>query len=675
MREKFRAQYRNLASHALSGWNGPGEPGGVVNYISKKANFSVNRGLTKLALDSEGSLRGELDLNASAKNFAMRVNGLLEDRPTWRQDIGWKQKGVLASLGWRPMKALTLRADYQWHLSEALNGSINYGPSYQKPANVPVDERTGKNLSLLVAQGLTGDLANGILNFHNVDSLFGNANYRDRDARSYSFTAEAVVNDWLSFQLRYAHDELVSDLGLIIINSGLRGPTDPANNAPGHWAIGTGPGRRTIVTGLDTGRAMASIKFPLGRWVKNTLNLGTDLQRSAVASTDFRYYRTDGAGTIIRNPAQFTNSTAGRTELPAQWVPIDGGSFAGPYRRGQSLIVGQDGFTYQLAPMQIPGGGVISAENPLGLNGGRASNISRSVVQPKSGQAVLLSDWFNGRFDTLLGFRQNSYDFSRAPHSNETRHYSGLTKNLGVVWHAGARWSLYYGDSDSNNLPSNTSPDFYNTTPGLSLSKAQEAGVKLDFFDGRLSGSATGYKTQQQNATINLPLRDVIDPVGINGTFASAFRPSLKFDVETKGVETSITAQPTRGTNLRFSYSHQRGVTSTTAVFPRLYNDEFNTMTFQGVEVVAVRTNGVLSPLDPPGAATTLPVANMRDPSSPQYATLSLDAGSITNASSLGLTTPGVAPGASACPSPRISSGLSRRAGRCSRRWPPATAC
>jgi len=625
---------------------GPGEPGGVVNYISKKSIFGSKRGTVKLTVDDEGSKRGEIDANVGTDKFALRVNGLLEDNETWRENIGRTQKGVLVSLGARPVKALTLRADYQWHRSENINGSINYGATYQKPASTPADDLSGKNLTLLVAQGLAGDLANGILNFSTVDSVFGNANYRDRDARSYAFSAESVVNDWLSVQVRFAHDELTSDLGLALNNTGLRGPTDPANLATGHWAVAFSPGRRTIITGLDTGRALVNLKFPLGRWAANTLVLGSDLQRSAVTSTDFRYYRTDGAGNIIRNPAQLTSASAGRTELPAQWVPIDTGSFAGPYRRGQASLSAQDGFIYQIAPFQIEGGGAVNADNPLGLNGGAPSNISRSVVQPRSGQAVLLSDWFGGRLDTLLGVRKNEYRFSRQPFSNETQRYSGLTKNLGAVWHVRKHIGIYYGYSDSNNLPSNTSPDFYNETPGLSLGTAQEAGLKLDLFEGRLSGSITGYTTEQRNATMNVGSRDTFDPPGINGRFSKAFRPSLKFDVKTEGAEAAITARPVNGMNVRVSYSLQRGVTSTTAIFPYLYNDEFNTMIFQGVNVVAVKTNGVLTPLDPPGAATTLPVANLTNPSSPQFAILQNNgSGLISNASALGLTTPGVGTG------------------------------
>ncbi len=621
---------------------GPGEPGGVINYVTKQARLSHTRGSATLRLNSEGSERGEVDLNTGTGTMAVRFVGLRENHKTWRVNLGRRHEGALLSLVARPTKAVTFRADYQRLMAVNINATINFGMVYRAPAGAPADPRANVNLTRLVAEGNAGGLANGILNFSTVDSFLGNGNFRARDADSFSASAEAVLTDWFSLQVRYAHDDLTSTLGLANDTNGLRGATDPANLATGHWAVGYTPGRRQIVNELDSGRLLANAKLPTLRWVKSSLTFGSDWQKSFASSQDRRFYRLNQAGEILQDPAQLASATGGRFVMPVQWVPIDTGNFSGPFNRKQTVVAASDGFSYKLAPLQIEGVLPPTPTNPRGVNGGFPSSTSRTMFRLRSAQAVWIAEWFDGRFDTLVGYRANSYE-SSSYFTGDARHLSSAARNLGALWHFHREASVYYGYSSSNNLPT-AAPTYFGTLPGLSQGRAHEIGLKLDLFEGRLSGSITGYTGEQKNATQNLAFRGILDPVGINGSVVFAIA-SMVFDVEVRGVEVALSAQPARGFSLRFSFANQDGKTGTSVELPRRYNDEFNVLVANGVRVVAVNIGGVLTPLDPPGVATTLPVANLTNPASGQFAVLNPDSGVITNAAALGLTTPGVGTG------------------------------
>jgi iron complex outermembrane receptor protein len=66
---------------------GPGDPGGVINYVSKAAVFGSNRGTLKGVFSSEGTYRAETDFNVARGDFAVRVGALNESVGFYRANL------------------------------------------------------------------------------------------------------------------------------------------------------------------------------------------------------------------------------------------------------------------------------------------------------------------------------------------------------------------------------------------------------------------------------------------------------------------------------------------------------------------------------------------------------------------------------------------------------------
>jgi len=100
---------------------------------------------------------------------------------------------------------------------------------------------------------------------------------------------------------------------------------------------------------------------------------------------------------------------------------------------------------------------------------------------------------------------------------------------------------------------------------------------------------------------------------------------------------------------VRINFATANGSERTNVTAPQYYNDQFNTTTVGGRQVVAVRTGTSVAPLlvpsdplDPASARIPLSIAMLRDTASPYFAQLDIESGQILNAQTLGLLTPGV---------------------------------
>ncbi len=95
---------------------GVGEPGGAINYNSKRASLTRNRTDVSVRADSEGSLRGQLDLDTTLiKNKLGFRTVLLAERT----DFAWKPTysdtdGFYIAGAYKPFKKTTIRANYEY---------------------------------------------------------------------------------------------------------------------------------------------------------------------------------------------------------------------------------------------------------------------------------------------------------------------------------------------------------------------------------------------------------------------------------------------------------------------------------------------------------------------------------------------------------------------------------
>ncbi|MDR0901921.1 MAG: TonB-dependent receptor, partial [Opitutaceae bacterium] len=287
------------------------------------------------------------------------------------------------------------------------------------------------------------------------------------------------------------------------------------------------------------------------------------------------------------------------------------------------------------------------------------SNASYTSAEYWGAFGALFSTWAGGRLETLLGLR---YDDSDARNHTEGifTHGSGLSGNAGFVYNLTAGVSLY--GSFSRNINPNTGGGLlYNHDPiPEGEGRAYEAGVKLNAFGGKLSGSIALYDATGKNEIIRLSsyVRSATDPSGINGHYFGTTQPTIAFDRTSRGIEAQLTARPVKGWKMQFGYSFNAGKNARSASVPFLYNDEFRTSV--AGEVLLADGTPLLVPVSTsvpvaadgktyaPGVPTqvlTLEILQNGDAAGHYKAQLASDSGRIQNAEALGLMIPGVGTG------------------------------
>ena len=96
---------------------GIGGPGGVVNAGSKFALLgSKQRDEVRATVGSWNNRRVEADFNRELVRgkFALRLNGLFEDKEGWRDFEFEKRKGIALSTAWQPWRTTRLRTNYEY---------------------------------------------------------------------------------------------------------------------------------------------------------------------------------------------------------------------------------------------------------------------------------------------------------------------------------------------------------------------------------------------------------------------------------------------------------------------------------------------------------------------------------------------------------------------------------
>lgn len=95
---------------------GVGEPGGAINYNTKRASLARDRTEVSLRTDSEGSLRGQLDVD---KVLIKNKLGLRAVLLAERTDFAWKPAysdtdGAYFAATYRPFQKTTIRGNYEY---------------------------------------------------------------------------------------------------------------------------------------------------------------------------------------------------------------------------------------------------------------------------------------------------------------------------------------------------------------------------------------------------------------------------------------------------------------------------------------------------------------------------------------------------------------------------------
>jgi outer membrane receptor protein involved in Fe transport len=653
---------------------GSGDAGGVVTSASKRAYLNRRPTATVSATaDSEGSRRVTFDGQAGNRMFAMRVNAVKGDTRFFRPGHRQQNEGYHLAATFQPWKRLTLRGEFRYFTRDTI---FAQAVTVRAPLNLllPTGQRVDNQSSrYLVAFPEVAQLTGGAFDLTKVDSAVGPFH---RDAyfnEIKSITAESMLTQNLALQLRYGHDARINDplraTSTTVFAPGATGNNyvDPVTGQVGaKWAFNTSMNATPFWTGARGYRAALAYQKDLKRWGRHQASVFYQDMESWVNQQPWRFYETDANGAVLQNVAAITNADSGRFIMPSVWMPIFPNQVIGGRDWRFKTVAHPNGRTYRYEPQIYANAVPKTAGNPMGLSGpvNAATGVSTVTgfflddTRETSHGFSLFSEWWRGRIDTMVGYRAEeasafrvNTDLVRGPIS-----YDSLT--TGVVFDTpvkGLRGSLNYSTNGKINF--DTTRDIYNQPLPPGKGESRDVGLKFDLWERRISGNLNYYISEAQNFTAGLGgTQNDVDPNGINGRNGGG---AYTYSKTSDGYNLTLSARPIKGWEVRINFATANGSERTDVVLPQFYNDQFNTTTVGGQQVVGVRASPTAAvtpllvpsdPLDANSAPIPLSIAMMRDPNSPYYAQLDIESGQILNAQSLGLLTPGVGTDATGLP-------------------------
>lgn len=619
--------------------------GGVVNLISKQAQFAQRRGLIRVSADSYGSARTMFDYNEGGEVLAVRVVGVADAVRSRRDLLGGEFTGLYAQLAYQPRPDTTIR----WWVDRNVN-NVNHGLKPNFNAFFAAgDPRLGADARYLALTGQLDDVPFGDATptERNVESLAG---WWASERIGNAFTGLAVETQftpWLNGRLAAVYGE-TQDRRALPMRSLV--PGTAADNPLGETALRVQPGDNQQPHRVRGLRAMLLMEGSFGGGlVHSQTTLGVEaVHETDVDSIDYAYYLADAAGNVIEDPAIATEY--GRTRLGPQYFSVAHGPVARPlFAPGTERVV-INGQTWVRQTRLRTDLAAVTLDNPLGLlpnnpgvDRGFAGAYSHADTNSRGLFVANLSDWGDGRVHTLVGarFGQSSHLNAGSGGTSFTPRWDEvMTGNLGVSVRLTPSWQAYATLSSSyipqatqtRNLRGDTLRSITASSP------VPEVGFKFAGAEEKLTASLDyNFSTTQKNEAtpVDVSFLDAVNPAGLNGRHGGPDR-WVNVDRRSRGAELKLTAQPSRQWRLRLSIGTTDGETTGDVRFAQLYNDQFHTDSHGGVTFA----DGTPVRVDPTGgggtALTPLTVAMLNDPTNPFYAQPDPDSGSITGAAALG---------------------------------------
>ena len=637
---------------------GNGGAGGVINLVSKQARLGKKPfGSVKLQVDQYGGNLAQFEYGFGNDRVAARFS-ILEQGVSGRRDyIGGRLHGYYGQVAFKLFGNTIVRLSGEQTTYDRIVSS-NLTVTAASTAN---DTRNGQFLHYLLATNQVngsatgasgaGNIANGNLNWDNVDSFAGWWGGEINVNELGTLSIETQWNRWLSTQLSVAYDTFSGDRANNVFS--FLAPNNTANPL-GVWAMslaGSNPGNDQTYPGRTKAirfSMLANNSF-FGDRAKSQTIVGADFWRIDGKNVLYDYYQADSNFNVIVNPSSTVNN--GRTVMPRLFWSVANGPTEYPLWRFATPRVTYNGVNYVRQIVNQVNPALISATNPLGVTPGGAvysvnKNISRGLF------AVNYTQWFDGKLDTMIGFRYGSSFQANANQGVAPPAAQGAMKvtsadtfsfNVGAAYKA-TRWlTPYFAVSDSANAPTQQN-DPYGNVPGFSKALGEEVGVKVSNREGTVSGSIAVYHVNSKNEQYSLSSTFVnaINPNGLNGTYGA---PSswINVDRKSQGVQVALTASPSSNWRARLSGAVIDGKVGSNTSYAQLYNDQFYSnsggqVTYKdGSNVFVLPTFTSSRPTVPAGTVGAIPltIAMMNTPGNPYYANPVAVSGAINSGSAV----------------------------------------
>ncbi len=625
--------------------------GGVINMVSKRAQFGQNRGFVQTRFDQYGSKRGLLDYNLAVNNFAARVAVVGEDRRNVRFRLGNEFNGFYAQMAYRILPRTTARIFFERQNNWA---NVAYNPSSADiNAFLPVgDPRRGQDVRYLALTGqlenLQGSIWNGPVDYFHISS-FGSWWSSEKINGDYSgITVESALPANFSLQMTGIYSE-TEDLRVTVGKNLL--PANTGGNPFSTTAVRVSPGDNIQ---SDRTRGFRTNLLHEGRFTLFGINARAQTaggfeyshQGPAFGSSgmDRLYYQADENWNPIISPT--ITSDYGRIPLANIYFPVGNGIPKSPvFQPGSERIV-VDGQRYVLQRRIRQDQSRVSPTNPFGLvpNNPTTANPNQFAGNWNRGgetharlfNLANYTEWADAKLTTIMGASLNRFETLNAGPTSVTflppRNYWGY--QVGANY-AVRDWLRVWATFSTSAQAAGTTKDYYGNP--LKVPKAEspvpELGVKVNSRDGRYSAQLShNFSTAVENETRNAgaDFFNAVNPDGINGRFNSGDQ-WINLDRKSSSTELIVTARPVRNWRMRLAAVHLDGEITNTVKFAQLYNDEFN-VNGSGVVTYANGTPILVDPTGGTGARTSqLTLAMINNPSNPYWAAPDANSGRITS--------------------------------------------
>jgi hypothetical protein len=303
--------------------------------------------------------------------------------------------------------------------------------------------------------------------------------------------------------------------------------------------------------------------------------VGADFVGTRAFSISYSYFQADANFNVIYSPTA-PATTNGRIALTTQFYPIGGAVLKYPLMSLGATRVTLNSVNYVRQSTNQANPALISPTNPLGLP---ATNLNQhNTLDNKGLFAVNLTEWMDGKLNTLMGVRVNgNFDsqLQSPPTPYRLSRINSFDYDVGVDYGVNSWARPYLSLSDAITPPQVMTPDPAGNTPKAGRGLGGEIGLKFGNPTHTISGSIAFYVAKGTNEQYTVPaaLENDINPTGLNGR--DPIGTYVDVDRSAKGVQFNLTANPTSNWRLRFSAAEADGTIRSTKTYGQVYNDQF----------------------------------------------------------------------------------------------------
>lgn len=630
--------------------------GGVVNIVSKRAQFAQDHASLQVRIDQYGSKRAVVDVNSGDDRIALRVAATGERRQDLRFNLGNDFYGLYLQAALKLGRQTTLRIfgerDSNW-------ANVAFTPSSTDLGNFlsATDPRRGQDVRYLAMthqlDDLRGVLGSDAVDYQHISSLAGWWSSERIDETYSGLTLESVLGGGFSAQVSGIYSETVDDRFVVSKNLvPAAGQTGAGANPFAVPSVRFTPSDNWQSDRTRSVRMMLLHEFSpmIGRWrvrSQTATGLAGTHQGPAFASSgiDRFYYQADENWRPIVSSTVTTDY--GRVPLGNLYIPLQQSISRQPSFRPGSTRITVDGKNYVLQPRIQQDPSRVTGLNPFGLvpNNPTSANPNGFAGQWNRGgethdrQWFLanFTDWNDGKLTTMAGVSVDRFTTLNVGSSNATtylppRNYVGYQFGLNyrIDRVPGLRAYTNYSTADQS---AGTTKDFYGRSLRVpsATSVWPEVGLKYNTPGGRISAQlAFNPETKVSGETRNAgaDFFNAVNPAGINGRYNSGDQ-WINLDRIARSVELAVTASPTPDWRIRLSATHIEGEITSNVSYAQLYNDQFYTS--GGIVTYKDGSPVLVDPAAAGGAKTSpLTLGMINDPTGPYYASPDPDSGRIT---------------------------------------------